>query len=205
MSEGIELALISMIFFGLADFFYKRGAAAGITAHHFLMLQGWFFAPAVMLYGLVTGTLAAGTPLLWGMSAGLFVFIALYHFARALKTGSVSIVAPIFRLSFTVTVALAVLLLAEPLTAWKVAGLVLALAAVWMLLGGDAAGASAPAGARAALAQAVIAMVAMGAANFLYKVGATTGGSSASFITGQACAFLPLSTAFVWMKERSVR
>lgn len=205
MAPGIELALASMIFLGLADLVYKRGAAAGVQAHHFLMLQAWFFAPAVALYGLYTGTLAPGTAMLWGMTAGLFVFIALYHFARALKSGSVSLVAPIFRLSFTVTVGLAVLLLGEPLTAWKLAGLALALAAVWLLLGGEAAGASAPATARASLVQALIAMAAMGAANFLYKVGAATGGSPASFIAGQASTFLPLATGFAWMMDRGIR
>jgi transporter family protein len=176
-----------------------------VQAHHFLMLQAWFFAPAVTLYGLATGTLAAGPALLWGMRAGLFVFIALYHFARALKSGSVSIVAPIFRLSFTVTVALAIVLLGEPLTAWKIAGLVLALAAVWLLLGGEATGASAPATARASLVQALVAMAAMGVANFLYKVGATTGGAPASFIAGQASTFLPLATGFAWMMDRGIR
>ena len=205
MTPGLELALGSMVFLGLADLVYKRGAAAGVQAHHFLMLQAWFFAPAVTLYGLATGTLAPEAALLWGMSAGLFVFIALYHFARALKSGSVSIIAPIFRLSFTVTVALAVLLLGEPLTAWKAAGLALALAAVWLLLGGESAGAPAPAAARGSLVQALIAMAAMGVANFLYKVGAGTGGSPASFIAGQASTFLPLATAFAWMMDRGIR
>jgi len=205
MTSALALALCSMGFFGLADLAYKRGAAAGVKAHHFIMLQGWFFAPAVTLYGLATGTLVPDTALLWGMSAGLFVFIALYNFARALQGGSVSVVAPVFRLSFTVTVALAVLLLGEPLTVWKLGGLVLALAAVWMLLGGEAPVGLVPAGARSALAQALIAMAAMGVANFLYKVGAGTGASAASFIAGQASTFLPLTTAFTWLVERSIR
>ncbi len=205
MTPGLELALGSMVLLGLVDLVYQRGARTGVQAHHFVMLQGWFFAPAVTLYGLATGTLALETALLWGMGAGLFVFIALYHFARALKSGSISVVTPIFRLSFTVTVALAVLLLGEPLTAWKVAGLALALAAVWLLLGGESSGAPAPAAARASLVQALIAMAAMGAANFLYKVGAGTGSSPATFIAGQAAAFLPLSTGFAWMVDRGIR
>lgn len=202
MTPGLELALVSMIFLGLVDLVYQRGARAGLQARHMVMLQGWFFAPAVMLYGLATGTLALDTSLLWGMAAGLFVFIALYHFARALKTGSTSIVTPIFRLSFTVTVALAVLLLGEPLTAWKLAGLAFALVAVWLLLAGEP-----PAGAavRASLAPALVAMVAMGAANFLYKIGTGTGSSAASFIAGQAASFLPLTTGFAWIVDRSVR
>lgn len=204
MTPGLELALGSMLFLGLVDLVYQRGARAGVQPHHFVMLQGWFFAPAVVLYGLATGTLALESALLWGMGAGLFVFIALYHFARALKIGSISIVTPIFRLSFTVTVALAVLLLAEPLTAWKLAGLAFAFVAVWLLLGGESAAAAAPAGARASLVQVLIAMAAMGAANFLYKVGAGTGSSPATFIAGQAAAFMPLSTVFAWIVDRGI-
>ena len=205
MTPGYEFALVAMICLGLADLAYKRGAAAGVQAHQFLMVQAWCFTPAVVLLGLVTGTLAPGRPMLWGMAAGLFAFVALYNFARSLKLGSVSIVAPIFRLSFTVTALLAVLLLGEPLTAFKLAGLGLALAAVWLLLGADAGAVPGTGAARRSLAQALIAMAAMGVANFLYKVGAQTGGSSATFITGQAAAFLPLATAFAWRADRALR
>src|SRR5258706_7786181 len=107
--------------------------------------------------------------MLWGMTAGLFVFVALYNFARALRSGAVSVIAPIFRLSFTVTTALAVLILAEPLTAWKLAGLAAAFLAVWLLLGTGAAAAPGR-NARPALVHALVAMGAMGVANFLYKV-----------------------------------
>jgi len=204
MAPGVELALGAMIFLGLADLAYQRGAAAGVQPHYFLMGQAWWFAPLIFVYGLVTGTLAPGPAFLWGMGAGVFVFVALYHFASALKRGSVSIVAPIFRLSFTVTVALAVILLGEPFTAWKAAGLALTLGAVWLLLGEGSAGPSA-ATLRPALMHALVAMAAMGVANFLYKVGATTGGTPATFIAGQASVFLPLSTAFAWITDRGLR
>jgi len=205
MTPGYEYALAAMLLLGLVDLVYRRGAAAGVPAHRFLMVQAWCFTPAVVIFGLVTGTLAPGRPMLWGMGAGLFAFIALYHFARSLKDGPVSIVAPIFRLSFTVTALLAVLMLGEPLTAFKLAGLGLALAAVWLLLGAEAGAFPAAGAARLALLQAVIAMAAMGVANFIYKVGALTGGSPASFITGQAAAFLPLATVFAWRADRGLR
>ncbi|HSB49398.1 MAG TPA: EamA family transporter [Burkholderiales bacterium] len=205
MTPGFELALAAMVLLGLVDLVYRRGATAGVPAHRFLMVQAFCFTPAVVLLGLATGTLAPGRPMLWGMGAGLFAFIALYHFARSLKEGPVSIVAPIFRLSFTVTALLAVLLLGEPLTGFKLAGLGLALAAVWLLLGSEAGALPAAGAARLALIQAVIAMAAMGVANFIYKVGALTGGSPASFITGQAMAFLPLATVFAWRVDRGLR
>ena len=205
MTPGAELALGAMVFLGLADLSYQRGAAAGVQPHYFLMGQAWFFAPLIFAYGLATGTLAPGVAFLWGMGAGVFVFVALYHFANALKRGSVSIVAPIFRLSFTVTVALAIILLGEPFTAWKAGGLALTLGAVWLLLGGEGGAGTTAATLRPALMHALIAMTAMGVANFLYKVGATTGGTPATFIAGQASVFLPLSTAFAWVTDRGLR
>jgi len=205
MAPGVAAALGAMVLLGLVDLVYKRGAAAGVQAHHFIMLQGWFFLPAIVLYGVATGTLAPAPYMLWGMAAGLFVFVALYNFARALGRGSVSIIAPIFRLSFTVTTALAVLLLAEPLTAWKCAGLVAALFAVWLLLGADTGSAPSRQAARPAVVHALVAMGAMGVANFLYKVGAAAGGVPATFIAGQAIVFAPLATAFAWKVDGGIR
>jgi len=205
MNPGYEYALVAMVLLGLADLVYKRGAAAGVQAHQFLMVQAWCFAPAITLYGLITGTLELEIAMLWGMGAGLFVFVALYNFARSLKSGSVSIVAPILRLNFMVTAVLAVLVLGEPLTAYNLAGLALALAAVWLLLGAQAGAAPIAGAARLPLVQAVIAMAAMGVANLFYKVGALTGGSPATFIAGQAAVFLPLATGFAWMVDRGLR
>jgi drug/metabolite transporter (DMT)-like permease len=205
VTPGFGLALGAMVCLGLADVVYKHGAAAGVKPHQFLMAQAWWFAPATFLYGVATGTLEFKSYMLWGCGAGLFVFVALINFVRALQSGSVSLIAPIFRLSFTVTTALAVLILAEPLTAWKLAGLAAAFAAVWLLLGGEAGNAQAQGAHRSALVQVLVAMAAMGVANFLYKLGAASGGTPAAFIGGQAAVFLPLATAYAWMMDRSLR
>ena len=46
MSEGMELALGAMLFYGLADWVYKRAAQSGVQAHHFLALQAFVFGLA---------------------------------------------------------------------------------------------------------------------------------------------------------------
>ena len=84
-------------------------------------------------------------------------------------------------------------------------GLACAFGAVWLLLGRDAGAAPAAGAARSALARALVAMAAMGVANFLYKVGAASGGTPATFIAGQALVFAPLATAFVWRAEGGIR
>jgi uncharacterized membrane protein len=203
IAKGIEYALAAMICFGLADFVYKQAAAAGVKAHHFLMLQAWFFAPTVLLYGISSGTLAFGLPALWGAAAGFFVYTGLYCFARSLQDGAISINAPIFRLSFTITAALAVWLLHEPLTPLKFAGIILALIAAWLLLGGG--GAPAHRASRASLAQVLVAMLSIGVANFIYKIGLLNGASPASLLAAQAAVFISLATGFACAIDRGLR
>ena len=200
MAEGMDLALGAMLFYGLTDWVYKRAAASGVQAHHFLALQAFFFAPGIFLYGLATGTLALGTPFAWGMVAGVLVFVALYNFARSLTSGAVSIVAPVFRLSFAITVALAVWLLDERLTDWKLAGLAASLLAVWLLLAGGPA--SAPRATTSSVLRVLVATVAMGVVSLVYKLGAIAGGSPATVLAGQASVFLPLATLFALRRDR---
>src|SRR5665213_1420044 len=126
MSTAIDYALGALLCFGIGDLIYKRGAAAGAQPHHLLMVQSWIFLPTVALYGLLTGSLTFVTGTLWGTLAGLFMMIGFYNFAHSLKSGSISINAPIFRLSFVITAALAIVLLGEPLTPYKIAGIALA-------------------------------------------------------------------------------
>jgi drug/metabolite transporter (DMT)-like permease len=203
MAEGVGLALGAMLFYGLADWVYKRAAANGVQAHHFLALQAFFFAPGIFLYGLATGTLFLGVPFAWGMAAGVLSFVALYNFARSLASGAVSVVAPVFRMSFAITVALAVWLLKEPLSGWKLAGLAASLLAVWLLLAGGPA--SARRATRSSVLRVLVATAAMGIVSLVYKLGAMAGGSPAAVLTGQASVFLPLATLFALLRDRGFR
>jgi drug/metabolite transporter (DMT)-like permease len=204
---GIAYALGAMLFFGLGDLVYKRAAAAGVPAHRFLMVQTWFFAPSVVLYGLATGSLTFAAGSLWGAFAGVFAFAGFYNFAHSLRRGSISINAPIFRLSFVVTAALAVLILGEPLGFPKLAGIALALAAAWLLLGAPVAAQSASLRreTRASLARVLIATAAVGVANFIYKIGIGAGATPASLLVAQAAVVVLLSTAMAARLDAGIR
>jgi drug/metabolite transporter (DMT)-like permease len=206
MTSGIGYALGATVCFGLGDLVYKRGAAAGAPPHQFLMVQSWFFMPCVLAFSLLTGALRFSTGLLWGALAGLLVLIGFYNFAHSLRSGAVSVNAPVFRLSFTITTALAVLLLHEPLGMHKLAGIALALLAVWLLLAapmpGDAPGRRAS---RASLARVLVATAAVGVANFVYVLGLRAGSTPAALIVAQASVVVPFATAFAGVVDHGIR
>ncbi len=203
MSLAIIYAIMAMACYGVADFLYKQAATAGIRADHFLLAQACFFFPIVVIYALATGTLVLTPAALWGSLAGLFSFFGFYFFIRSLAAGAVSTNASIFRLNFIVTTALAVLLLGEPLTLAKAAGLVLALVATRLLVG---AGAKTQRGSngmrRRSLAEVAIATLGLGLSNFAHTVGLRHGAVPETLAVAQSALFLPLAGAIVYGSDR---
>ncbi len=206
MSESIAYALGALLLYGLADFIYKRGAAAGAQPHQFLMVQTWFFTSLALLYGLASGTLEFGAGDWWGAAAGVLVVVGYYNFAWSLRHGSVSTHATIFRLSFAVTAVLAVLILREPVTAAKIAGLALALLAVWLLLASPGAGnRGADPESRASLLRVLIATVAVGIASLTYKLGLLAGAVPIALVVTQGLVAVTLATAFAARLDGGIR
>jgi drug/metabolite transporter (DMT)-like permease len=206
MTPGIGPALLAMICFGAGDLIYKRAAAAGIEARHFIMLQAWFFCPSMVLYALVRQKLSFEPAALWGALAGLVMFFAFYNFSRSLRSGSISTNAPIFRLNFTLTAGLAIWLLGEPLTATKFAGLALALIAVWTLTReGRKSSSTTAAPNYGSLTRVLLATVAAGIGNLLYKVGLLAGATPETLLTAQALVFTSLATLVVFWSDGRIR
>ncbi len=203
MTPGIGFALGAMLCFGVGDLIYKRAAAAGAAAGEFVMLQSWVFVPGITLYAWLTGTLDPRLSAWWGSLAGLFLLVATYNFVRSLQGGAVSTNAPIFRLNFTVTAALAIVLLGETLTVAKVAALACALLAVWLLLA--EAGAERGKSNAASLVRVLVATVAMALGNLSYKVGLQHGAVPETIVAAQAWTFCSLATLLHFMRERRFR
>jgi uncharacterized membrane protein len=206
MTSELAYALAALVCYGLGDFIYKRAASAGLAAEHFLMGQAWFFCPAIIVYAWLTGTLAFSPSAVWGGAAGLLILVGFYNYVRSLRTGSVSIIAPVFRLNFMITAALAIGWLHEPLTVRKIIGFLLALWAGWLLLGGplhrDGAGRGA---ALRSLVQVFVATVATGAANFCLKLGLLGGATPETMLAAQAVVFTSLVTATTYAMNGSIR
>lgn len=193
MNAGMLFALCAMLCFGFSDLVYKRASARGVPAHHLMMVQSWLYGCLVLVYGLITGTLDFRPTALWGVVAGVFAYTGFYNFAKSLAGGAISINAPIFRLSFTLTALLAVLFLREPLGAFKIAGLLCALVGVWLLMGSSTGVALTPALKRS-LIRVLIATVSVGIANLIYKVGLLSGANPATLLVAQACVVITMGT-----------
>ena len=204
MPEGTLPALTAMVLFGLGDLVYKRVAQAGVPAHRFMMAQTWFFSACTALYGVLTGSLRFEPAVLWAPLAGVFAFGGFYLFALSLSKGSVSVNAPIFRLSFVVTATLAVLILGESVTALKLIGIGLALAAVWMLVGGASAAAF-RAARRDSLTYVLIATAAVGVANLLYKIAMSQGAQPATLLFVQGLCVSAISMGVTMKRDGSIR
>ena len=195
-----------MLLFGFADLVYKRAAAAGARPHQFLMVQAWVFGPSVTLYSVGTGSFRVVPGSLWGSLAGVFALVGFYNFAHSLRSGAVSINAPVFRLSFVLTAALAILVLGEPLTGYKVGGIALALAAAWLLLGGSVDLSHIEKQAmRSSLIRVLIATAAIGVCNFIYGLGLRAGATPASLIIAQAAVVMSLATIMVRVLDGRIR
>src|SRR3954470_6167128 len=201
MTSGTGFALLAMICYGAGDFIYKRAAADGVQPLHFLTAQAWLFCPLSFVYGLATGTLVWTPAALWGALAGLVLLIGFTAFLRAPADGPVSIAAPILRLSFLITAALAVIVLDEPVTAAKLVGFVLALGAVWLLLGG---GRTVPLS-RGFLIEIAVATAALGAANFFHKLGLYYGATPETGVAAQAVVFSSLATLVTLIGDRGYK
>ncbi len=130
------------------------------------------------------------------------MFFAFYNFSRSLQTGSISTNAPIFRLNFTLTAALAIVFLGEPLTPAKLGGLEPCAPRGAGAPAGDAvaahAGSQSNYGPRAARDR--------GGRDRqpAYKVGLLLGLAPETLLAAQAWVFSTLATAFVWLRERRI-
>jgi len=200
MASGVGYALLTLVCFGINDLLFKRAAQRGAASHQVMMVLTLTMLPLFVAYALVTRSVTPAPAALWGSLGGLFAFYGFYNFSRGLASGAVSVLSPIFRLQFVVTAVLALAFLGEGLSAAKVAGLGLAIAAVW-LLQGSAAGASFEVP-REAVARVLVATVAVGIAFFLFKLALRQGATPATVLLCQIFALSGASTAFSVFRDR---
>jgi uncharacterized membrane protein len=194
MSTAIGYAIAAMMLNGLNDFIFKQAANRSFRTHQFIALQSAIFCSLVWLYAYFTSQIMFAVPVSWGIAAGLFMFTGFYAFALSLQAGSVSINAPVFRLNFIVTAAVAIALLAEPVTLPKLTGLSLAVAAILLLVSAPGSPTAIKADMRRSLALVILATVAVGLGSVMHKIGIREGMPAAMLLAVHSTVYLTLAT-----------
>jgi uncharacterized membrane protein len=209
------LAVGAMLCLGLSDLLNKRAMLAEVPRTQFLVVQSVFFTLTALALMPLVGGLEVSKELVFAVVAGAVTFVSYVFVLRALEAGDASVAVPVYRMSFAVTVVLAVLLLDEDLSGRRVLGFVLIVVALVTLTavnGRDRRGEAAPIqsseglpvggggvvrrSVKLAAALALVAMVTIGTKGFLYKVGVSEGAPPATFALVQSLTFLPIAAAY---------
>jgi len=140
---NMAYALLSMVFAGINDFVFKQYIGRkGQRLGHFVTGAG-------LVWTLVFG---AGLLLLWrregvglthwpiSLGAGAASVLANLFLIHSLRTVPAGTGATIYRLNLVVVAVMGVVFLGESITPWKVVGVALGAACVWMLRGADGDG-----------------------------------------------------------------
>ena len=106
----------------------------------FLVLQSVFFTLTTMALLPTVGALEWSPELLYAVACGAITFVSYVFVLKALETGEASVAVPVYRMSFGVTVVMAVVLLDEGLTVRKVLGFALIVVALVTLTAIDGRG-----------------------------------------------------------------
>jgi bacterial/archaeal transporter family protein len=137
MPPYVVWALIGMTGYSFTSLFVKLAVRAGLGGYVVLAVASVVVLVATAAIVLVRGDLAAASfnraALGWSLAAGIALAVAVSSFFRALASGPASLVVPIYGLFIAGGAVLGMMVLHEPLTARKAAGLGAALIAIWLL------------------------------------------------------------------------
>jgi uncharacterized membrane protein len=127
---SLVAVLVATVTLGAANFFHTLGLRHGSSPETLLAAQAAVFVTLSTIFVRVVDGRIAPPAATWGHAAAaavvlIFAFLFMLH---AIALGPASVLVPIAQMGFVVTAALGILVLREPLTARKTAGLAAALA-----------------------------------------------------------------------------
>lgn len=131
----LPLALITLVLLGV-HYFLAKVISPHISSPAIALLGGVAYFPIVLGYIYFTKTpiMPEEKSYFWyAILIGIPMAIGILTLYMAIAKGPVSVVMPIYGLNAMVTVLLGIIILHEPVTVPKIAGLVLAVAAIVLL------------------------------------------------------------------------
>lgn len=190
----IIFALFALFLIGVADYVYGRAVRNRILPGTITASQSSIVVPVTWIWAYYEGSYVWTPPAFLGIGAAFFTFIGFWSFMRSVELGEASASTPIYRMSFVVTAMLAVWFLDEFITLPKILGLILTGCTIFLF--SDFHRGSFSADKLASVLWAVVAMVAVGLVNFIYKLGVSGGVAPIMFLHSQAVFFI--TTAYIY-------
>lgn len=136
----IAWSLLGMIAYSFVAPYVRRAATKGMPGFMTLSITATMLAAASLLIAWLTGDLAprylGKPPARDAYMAGAFLSVGIIAYYHALSLGPVSVVVPIFGMFLVLSSLVGFVLLDEVLTIRKIAGLVLAAVAIYLVAGG---------------------------------------------------------------------
>ncbi len=131
MNPSIRYALLAMALIGTGDAINKRSRQAGIPIGSYLLIQTIFFTCTILIITLITtGVRVTSMEIMYSFIIAIISFTGFTLMLHSLTHGYASVNYALFRLSFVLASAAAILFLGEILTFGKIAGLILATIAI---------------------------------------------------------------------------
>lgn len=135
MSAAVAFALASLVCAGVTDVVFKRYSQVARSRGIYILGIGvtWTAMQSVIVFGADVVLRIDAPTVMFGLAAGVLVAVSNTLLIESLTHIDVSLGSTIYRLNTIAVVAMAVLLLDEPLTAVKLLGVALGVGAVFLL------------------------------------------------------------------------
>lgn len=204
MNLSLIFALSSMLCAGLNDFIFKRYVSKDRTQGAYLALIGVVWALIFYVAALSSGGLRFDrNTLMYGLICGFFSIAAQVFFLKSLQKVNTTVGATIYRLNFIVVVILAPIFLHEALTPLKLTGLLLTVAAVFLLSkNGEGSETSRYRSSALPVLLVITASLLRGFMGFFYKVAQVHGIDTNTFLYINALLWIAGGTIYVSFFER---
>ena len=206
MTAGITFALLSLLSAGCLDVSFKRYSQKARSRGIYLAVCGvtWTAMQMAYFFSQKFTLMFDAVTLIYGVVAGIILALANLLLIVGLARLDLSLGSTIYRLNTVAVVLLALVILAEPIGGWKALGVIIAIAAVWMLYD-RAANRNSQSGLTVFLGIVVMASALRGIFAIIAKLGIAAGAHSDTALLIYAISWIPAGLIYAVWREGDIR
>ena len=206
MTEAITFALLSLFSAGCLDLSFKQYSRKARSRGIYLAICGvtWTALQITYFVSQNVALIFDGVTLSFGLAAGIILALANLLLIESLTALNLSMGSTIYRLNTVAVVFLSLIILAEPMSALKSLGVIMAIAAVWMLHE-RAAYQTLQSGLGFFIWIAIIASALRGIFAIIAKLGMAAGAHSDTALLIYAMSWIPTGLIYAIWREDNIR